>query len=208
MYIPRHNRIEDQAKIAAFMRGNSFAALISILDGVPWATHIPILVEEDDTGLTLVGHLAKTNPHWKAFGEGETLAIFSGPHAYISPRLYETKESVPTWNYAAVHAYGIPQPIATGEAQEKIELIMAKTFEAYEPVFKSQYERLSDKYRVGLLHGVVGFEMPVTRLEARFKLSQDKSEAVQERVAKSLLDKPDTAAGRIGEMMLDNLGDD
>src|SRR5258708_34802559 len=103
LYIPEFNRIEDRALTLAFLRANPFATLISTTETGPFATHVPILAHEADGHLHLRGHMAKANPHWKSLAQDqESLVIFSGPHAYISPSLYEIRESVPTWNYAAV----------------------------------------------------------------------------------------------------------
>jgi len=106
MYTPASNRIEDRARHITFMREYNFAALVTGTEGRLLATHLPFMVIEDDAGLRLQAHMAKANPQWQDFAEGgEVLVIFSGPHAYISPSLYERKPSVPTWNYVAVHAY-------------------------------------------------------------------------------------------------------
>ena len=107
MYIPEFNRQEDRAATLAFMRANPFAILVSSVDGVPFATHLPVLVDETGDQIVIRGHMARANAHWKSMKEDEeSLVIFHGPHAYISPSLYEIRESVPTWNYAAVHVYG------------------------------------------------------------------------------------------------------
>ncbi len=96
MYIPSAFREDDIEKLVTFMRANSFATLVSILNDVPIASHIPLVVTVQNNVVKLSGHLAKPNPQWQVFGVGETLAVFTGPHAYISPSLYEKQESVPT----------------------------------------------------------------------------------------------------------------
>ncbi|WP_243713818.1 FMN-binding negative transcriptional regulator [Nostoc sp. 106C] len=111
MYIPNAFREEDIEKLVAFMRANSFATLVSLQNNIPVASHVPLVVTVQNNVVKLTGHLAKQNPQWQVFEQSESLAIFTGPHAYISPSLYEQRESVPTWNYIAVHAYGIPQII-------------------------------------------------------------------------------------------------
>src|SRR5438034_11753106 len=104
MYIPEFNRIEDRATALAFMRANPFVILVSTTVSGPFATHLPLLIDERADQITLRGHVAKTNPHWQMIShEQESLVIFHGPHAYVSPTLYEIRESVPTWNYATVH---------------------------------------------------------------------------------------------------------
>src|SRR5882757_4724441 len=108
MYVPSHNRMDDRAEQVAFMRQYSFATLVtSDSQAVPRATHLPFVVVEEGAQMRLVAHLARANPQWRDFTDaGEVLVIFQGPHAYISPNLYQRHPSVPTWNYAAVHAYG------------------------------------------------------------------------------------------------------
>ena len=117
MYIPEFNRQEDRAATVAFMRANPFAILITTAEGVPFATHLPLLIDETGDQIVVQGHMARANAHWKSMNESEeSLVIFHGPHAYISPSLYEIRESVPTWNYAAVHVYGQPTLFSDEEA--------------------------------------------------------------------------------------------
>src|SRR5687768_1230781 len=107
MYIPHYYKEEDRPKLIAFMRENSFGVLVSHGDKGLHGTHLPFVIEERGGDLVLVTHLAKANPQWEEFSKGTGLmAIFTGPHGYVSPSNYEKKESVPTWNYVAVHAYG------------------------------------------------------------------------------------------------------
>lgn len=96
MYIPRAFRNENVDELVAFMQAHSFVTLVSILDGAPFASHVPVVVRRDSDAVTIHGHLARANPHWHAFDAGESLAIFTGPHAYISPAHYEQRENVPT----------------------------------------------------------------------------------------------------------------
>src|SRR6185312_14593223 len=102
MYIPSFNNLTDRAEIIAFMQRYSFATIITTIDGLPVATHLPFLVKEDDGKVILQAHFAKANPQWKAITESTSLVIFTEPHAYISPTNYETEKVVPTWNYLAV----------------------------------------------------------------------------------------------------------
>ena len=108
MYSPSYNRIEDRAELVAFMRANSFAVLVTGTGGTLHASHLPVRINEDGNDLVLDLHMAKSNPQWKEFFDDEAMVVFAGPHAYVSPRWYIDRERVPTWNYAAVHAYGVP----------------------------------------------------------------------------------------------------
>lgn len=205
MYIPRHNKIENTQELLAFMRAHSFATLISILDDAPHAVHIPILVKEDGEQIILEGHVAKANPQWKVLESGESLVIFQGPHAYISPALYEKFDTVPTWNYAAVHATGAATLIDPAQDRDKIDTHLREILTTYDEPYLEQFNQLTDKYRQGMIQGIIGFTMPISRLEGKYKLSQDRSETDQATVAEVLLLDPNTNAAEIGEMMLNNL---
>ncbi len=205
MYIPPVFKEEDIEKLVAFMGSNSFATLISVKDGLPIASHIPLVVSLQDNVVKLTGHLAKLNPQWQSFGEYESLAVFTGPHAYISPSAYEKQENVPTWNYIAVHAYGIPQIITRDREPESMNQMIDEMIDTYGSDYKSQWHNLGDRYREGMMDGIVGFEITVTRLQGKYKLSQNRSHRDQVNVAHTLLnsDDPDTQA--IGIAMQQNL---
>ena len=168
MYIPNAFREEDIDKLVAFMRANSFATFISVKDGIPVASHIPLVVTLQDNIVKLTSHLAKENTQWQYFEENESLAVFTGPHAYISPAAYEKAENVPTWNYIAVHAYGKPRIITLDDSPELMDMMIAQMIDTYGSDYKSQWHRLSDRYREGMMQGIVGFEMTVTRLQGKF----------------------------------------
>jgi transcriptional regulator len=206
MYILNAFRADDAATLVEFMSANSFATLVSMLDGAPVASHIPLIVASHDGVVKLSGHLARANPHWKAFG-GESLAIFTGPHAYIAPALYEKRENVPTWNYIAVHAYGTPQIVTSATSRAALDAIMNTMFERYDPSYARQWSELSETFRDGMLKGIVGFEMIVTRLEGKYKLSQNRSRTDQRNVAHALLQSDDPTIRGVGEAMRQNLAD-
>jgi transcriptional regulator len=201
MYIPNAFREDDAEKLVAFMQAHSFATLVSTIEGLPVATHIPLVVTVQDNVVKLTGHLAKLNPQWQAFGKAESLAIFTGAHAYISPSLYEQRQNVPTWNYVAVHAYGIPQIITRVGSPELMQRMMEETIDTYESNYKLQWHNLSESYRDGMMNGIVGFEMIVTRLQGKYKLSQNRSHTERHNVAHSLLESTDPSAREVGKMM-------
>src|SRR6266480_3789008 len=182
MYIPEFNRIEDRAIALAFMRANPFAILVSTTDGGPFGTHLPLLIDESADQITLRGHVAKANPHWQMIGQKEaheSLVIFHGPHAYISPALYEIRESVPTWNYATVHAYGRGKILpADGDKHQ----VLAELTSQFDSSYLSQWNSFDEQYRSRMLNHIVAFEIPVTRIEAKFKLSQNRTKVEQENV--------------------------
>lgn len=203
MYIPNANRVEDQAQLVAFMQANSFATLVSMVQGELFATHLPLVVVTEGEQVRLRGHLAKANPHWQAWAtQPEVLVIFQGPHAYISPSHYEKWESVPTWNYIAVHAYGAVQLV-----QEEAGLLATLTelIAATEPAYQAQWDSLPDKFRSGMLNGIVAFQITITRLEGKFKLSQNRAISDQQRVATALASATDTAIAATGHYMQERL---
>jgi transcriptional regulator len=199
MYIPEFNRVRDHAETLAFVRANPFGILITSSESGPFATHIPILTSEVENQLVLHGHMAKANPHCALLeGAQESLVIFHGPHAYISPKLYESRESVPTWNYAAIHVYGHARAV-TDPAHLVDEV--RDIIHAFDPTYYAQWESLSSKFRDGMLKHIVGFEMVATRVEAKFKISQNRTQIDQANVIASLEKSEDTAASGIARMM-------
>jgi transcriptional regulator len=199
MYIPEFNRVRDLADAVSFVQANPFAILVSSSEGGPFATHIPILAREADHQVVLHGHMAKANSHWGLLQSGqESLAIFHGPHAYISPSLYESRESVPTWNYAAVHVYG--QARVVTEPERLLEEVR-EIINRFDPTYFAQWSSLSDKFRHGMLKQIVGFEMVATRIEAKFKISQNRTKNDQATVIASLGQSADSAVSGIPQLM-------
>jgi transcriptional regulator len=191
MYSPAYNQIADRAQLLAFLREHGFALLVTGTGGALQASHLPVLVEERGEALALVMHMAKSNPQWREFFDDEVLVVFSGPHAYVSPRWYEQPERVPTWNYAAVHAYGTARIIDDHAAKHAAQ---AKLVQAHDPDWMAGFERLSSEYLRNMLDGIVNFEVAVTRLETRWKLSQNRGRREQELIAAELERSADSAA--------------
>lgn len=179
MYIPKFNQISDRAILLEAMRAYSFAILVgpidaAINDAQHHATHLPLVVKDQGAHGLLEGHFAKANPHWQALANRETLVIFPGPHAYISPRNYTEQLSVPTWNYIAIHAHGTLQLIEDDAGKEAL---LSDLIYANEPAYNNQWRNLPDGFRSTMLSGIVGFRIPITRLEGKFKISQNRPEA-------------------------------
>jgi transcriptional regulator len=198
MYIPEFNRIEDQATALAFMRANPFAILVSNNDGTPFATHLPVIVAEAGGQVFVRAHVAKANPHWKILEQHESLLIFHGPHAYISPALYEIRESVPTWNYATVHAYGSGQ-ILPGDSDK--HQLLAALISQFDSSYLEQWNSFDEQYRSRMLNHIVAFEIAVTRIETKFKLSQNRTRGERENVIQTLGASPDPAVSGVAELM-------
>jgi transcriptional regulator len=202
MYIPEHFRNEDRASALAFMRANPFVILVSNTDEGPFATHVPVVIRESGDHLTIRGHVAKANPHWRYLqNDPRCLMVFHGPHAYISPSNYDTREVVPTWNYGAVHIYGNATTYA--ELDQLLNMLhdLIPTFEA---AYEQQWASLSEAFRQRMLSHIVGFEIAVTKVEAKFKLSQNRTRNEQQHIIDSLSGAPDTAVSGTARLMCEH----
>ncbi len=176
MYVPKHFDPADLAWCHALMARESFALLVTTGgDGLPFATHLPLLLDADrGTRGTIVGHLARANPHARLLAEGRpTLAVFQGPHAYVSPGWYANHPSVPTWNYVAVHATGRPSLI---EEPARVTALLARMVATYEAGRAEpwRFDSLTEEYVAGMIRAIVAFELPIERLEGMAKLSQNR----------------------------------
>jgi len=192
MYTPKQFEMNDPAELTAFMEHYNFAALVTSHEGDITATHLPFMLDASrgEHG-TLIAHLSLTNPQWKTFADGkEAMVIFTGPHAYVSPSWYEKPTlNVPTWNYTAVHAYGIPRVVQDIEAIYEMLDQLVKAHEAvYEHPWSIQSAEEHVRRQIG---GVVGFEMTITRIQGKYKLSQNRSEADQYHVVEHLSQSAD-----------------
>jgi transcriptional regulator len=203
MYIPKHFQITDSAWCHALMRAQSFAAMITADDaGVPFATHLPILVDPARGPFgTLRGHVARANPHWRYLAAGRpTLVIFSGAHAYVSPSWYATHPSVPTWNYVAVHAAGTGALVEDPEQVKALLVDLVHTYESPGPSAWS-FGSLAADYLAGMQRGIVAFEIPIERLEGKAKLSQNRDAVDQARTREALAATDDPLARAVAALM-------
>lgn len=203
MYVPKAFREDRQQVLHALIRQHSFGTLVTTGGGLT-ATHLPFLLDagRGDHG-TLLGHLARANPQWESFGdEREALAVFQGPHAYISPSWYDIPLSVPTWNYVAVHAYGIPRIIADEAA---LRAILEATVRTYEAAFEKPWDmaHLPDDYVEHMMRGVVGFEIPIDRLEGKRKLSQNRPAEDRQGVVEGLREQDGALERAVADLMAD-----
>ena len=199
MYIPASFRWADATQIHAFLRDYGFATLVTKGEAGLIASHLP-LIFEDDAGPhgTLFGHMARANPQWSEI-EGEALAIFNGPHAYVSPTWYETAGTVPTWNYIAVHAYGMLQVV---EDRDALHDILTRTVAVYERGMPRPWAYDVDNPDIDrMLGGIVGFRIEVTRLEGKAKLNQNHPEERRRKVIRALEVQADENAQAIARLM-------
>lgn len=185
-YVPGHFRIEDRAMLEAFVARHGFATLVSTGGGGLWASHVPLLLEGDGQGGSrLVGHMARANGHWRELeAAAGVLAIFEGPHAYVSPTWYVHQPSVPTWNYAVVHARGKARLLPPADLPAVLDRL-SRTYEDGRPS-PWRMQDLPRDYTGKLLEAIVGFEIAVESLEGKFKLSQNRRPEDIEGVASAL----------------------
>lgn len=205
MYTPEAFKISDPVTIKDFIRQNNFATLVSWDGAELVATHLLLELDTDADGTILLNsHLARANSQWRAFNAGnEVLAIFSGPHTYISPRWYEKPDqNVPTWNYMAVHAYGVPL-ILTGP--DEVQGMLKRMVDHYEAASGAEHlyqlEDLPGEKLADMMKNIVAIQIRVTRLEAKYKLSQNRSLQDQENVTAELEKRPDENSLKVAKAM-------
>jgi len=171
MYTPKFNQVSDRSVLLEAMRTYSFAILFGP-DAELHATHLPLLVRDEGEHSTLLGHFARANSHWAALAEHETLVVFPGPHSYVSPSLYVEPLSVPTWNYIAIHAYGTLSVIE--DPSDKNQLV-EELIQTHEPAYLDRWQAMPEGFRRTMLNGIMGFRIPISRIEGKFKISQNRA---------------------------------
>jgi len=177
MYSPKFNQVSNRALLLEAMQAYSFAILFgpqSTPDApAPLvATHLPLVVRDEAEHGLLEGHFAQANRHWQSLAGREVLVVFPGPHAYVTPTLYTDPLSVPTWNYIAIHAYGTLTLIQDESGKDAL---LANLIAANEPAFLSKWQSMPTAFRRSMLAGIVGFRIPIARIEGKFKISQNRT---------------------------------
>jgi len=204
MYSPPYNQLENRAELLEFMRANSFAVVVTGTGGALHASHLPVMVHDHGKDIVIDSHMAKNNAQWKEFFDDEVMVVFAGPHAYVSPRWYDENERVPTWNYAAVHAYGVP--VLIQDKSRKLasqRRLVAET----DPQWLTKFDALRREYVDMMLDGIVNLEIPVSRLETRWKLSQNRGRREMELIAAQLDKSADSAARALADLTRKHLVD-
>lgn len=200
MYIPDHFKESHPERVAALIEGYPFGTLVTVHDGQPHVSHLPFLYERH-TGQhgRLSCHLARANPQWRQLTEGQTvLAIFQGPHGYVSPAWYAAP-GVPTWNYAIAHVYGVARII---EAAADISRIVDKLTAVHEARYPIPWQsNLSEEQWAQLPRAIVGLEIDVTEIQGKFKLSQNRSIEDRQRVIDQLRQSPSTIETELAALM-------
>lgn len=202
MYVPDDFAEHDQDKIVDLMQKYPFAMLITTNDGEPYVTHLPLTYDPDNGSNgkgKIIGHMARSNPQWRHLAEGQrALVVFEGPHAYISPTWYQSP-GVPTWNYAVVHLRGKAELI---EDAERLNALLDDLITTHEPTLPRPWQKNvpEDKQQM-LLEMIVGFEIDVSDISAKFKLNQNRSAADRENVIKTLAASDTPLENGIAELM-------
>lgn len=196
MYTPNHFLPRNNQTLE-FVKQNSFGELLSQLDGKIVGSHLPILIDQEKNALHC--HVAKANPQWQQIDGQEVLVIFTGPHGYISPSWYE-KAGVPTWNYQAVHVYGKARSF---QDEKRLASTVKHLSEIYESEFEKPWQPDFDER---MLKAIVGIEIEITDIQAKYKLSQNRSKVEQENVMEQLqlLGNTDLAKAMLREMKIEN----
>jgi len=200
-YVPQHFRVAGEQTLREFMRAHDFATIVSNSPDGLVASHLPVLVRPAGATVVIAAHMARANHHWRLMdGATPALAIFHGPHGYISPTWYETAPAVPTWNYGVVHAHGLP---AVNEDETFVRGVLEELVRRYEGSRENGWrpESLPADYYDGMRRGIVGFEMTVTKLDGKFKLGQNRSVEDRRRTIAELEKSGSPEAMRLAEFM-------
>ena len=183
MYILKINATSNKEETIAFMQQFSFATIITAKDSLPVATHLPFIVTIKEDKIILTAHFAKANDQWKDIEHNKILVIFSEPHAYISPKNYDTALNVPTWNYISVHAYGQGKLITNAA---EVMTVLEATINNYESAYLQQWNNFAEDYKLKMINGIVAFEIVVTDLQAKKKLSQNRTATEKQKIIEQL----------------------
>lgn len=201
MYTPKHYLTTDKEEILNFMRSYSFATIVSAKNNFPTATHLPFVITENENEIILTSHFAKANSQWIEIVENSVLVIFAEPHAYISPKHYDSEINVPTWNYMAVHVYGRGEIITD---QDKSFFVLDTMINNFEKEYKTQWDKLPLDYKVKMLNGIVTFQIIVKDIQAKKKLSQNKKETERQKIISAFEKSKNNNENKIAELMKQN----
>ncbi len=202
MYLPAAMRVDDRPTLVAFMRDHPFANVVTSTDGVAAVSHIPITTDYDGGVVRIRGHMARSNDHCELLdGPAPTVVVFQGPHAYVSPLLYDDPGAGPTWDYIAVHASGRTRVLDDDATHGFLHELLA----TFDPDFRERWDAADESLRTRMVAGIVAFEMDVTSLDAIYKLGQNRSPAARARIAAHLTACDDTNASDLGRAMAERL---
>jgi transcriptional regulator len=201
MYLRRMFTVTDRETQLNVIRDAGWGCLFGMKDGVPVASHLPFLVVGEPGRERLEGHMSRANPHWETFASAaEILVVFQGPHTYVTPSLSKAERTLPTWNYAAVHVYGRPEIV---DAPDDVRALITRLVDFRESSFDTPWrlESLDRAWVDSKLRGIVSFQMPIERMEATFRLMQNRSVEDRRRVAEAFTESDDTNVQGVAAMM-------
>lgn len=201
MYIPKPFKIEDEALIYDFIEKYGFATLFSQHKGEPYATHLPLLLDKSEH--LLYGHFARPNAQWKDAEGQQVLAVFQGPHCYISPSWYETSKAVPTWNYVSIHVYGKMEIVEDRNAIIDSLNDLVNKYEISDSPYNLNH--VEPSFIEGMTKGIVAFRIKITNTEAKAKLSQNHPVERQELIIKHLEETSQEDNMQVAALMKKNL---
>ena len=200
MFVPPHFAETDPVKLHDAIERHSFGMLVTVAGGEPFVTSLPfLLTRRDGPHGTLWGHMARANPQWRELTTQTVLAVFNGPHAYISPTWYEADHTVPTWNYVAVHAYGRASLI---EDSDELLNLLQRTVRTYEEGMAQPWELDTTSSAIRkMLPQIVGFRVEITRIEGKWKVNQNHTVERRSRVANALQQQGGANSTAIAELI-------
>lgn len=201
MYIPKYFKIDDEEVIYDFIEKNGFATVFSQHNGEPYATHLPLMLNESKNAL--FGHFARPNEQWKDIDDQQVLAVFQGPHCYISPTWYETTKAVPTWNYVSIHIYGKMEIVEDKKVIYNSLNDLVNKYESIDSIYN--LDNVESSFIEGMSKGIVAFKLKITKIEAKAKLSQNHPVERQKLIIKHLEDTPQQDNIQIASLMKRNL---
>ncbi|ALH99347.1 TPA: FMN-binding negative transcriptional regulator [Staphylococcus aureus] len=198
MYIPKFFQVNDFKEIEQFIQSNSFGMIVTEDQGKPLATHLPLIFQKNGADYYISGHIAKGNPQWKTLnGNGNVLIIYQGAHAYVSSSWYE-KENVPTWNYQAVHLYGEATVLNEQETIDGLKTLLTKYEQNREnPVL---WDNLAENTQMQA-KAIVGFKVKIKKIEAAYKMSQNRNEQDYNNIIKNLEDEHNSSSKAVADVM-------
>lgn len=200
MYIPEHFRETDPMRISALIERNPLGMLVTAPECVPFVSHLPFLFDQSTcSGGSLLCHMARANPQWQHFASAsEVLVVFQGPHAYVSPSWYSSP-GVPTWNYTVVHVRGKPQLI---EDESELESLITRLTHVHESHLSDPWQPdIEGDRRTKLLGMIVGFEIAITDIQAKFKLSQNRPDEDRLQVIEKLGRSNNQTENKVARLM-------
>ena len=206
MYLPKMFEVTDLSTLHEFIETYSFGTLVTVAGDQPIATRLPLILDRASGRQgTLLGHVARANPQWRSFdGDRQCLAMFDGPHAYVSPSWYAKSPAVPTWNYATVHVYGIPRPIHDAK---HLSALVERLVGVYEAGMTQPWPAtLPADFKAAMLKAIVGFTIEIDRIEGKFKMGQNRPSEDRIATVLQLESTSDPAARALAQLTRKHLG--